>query len=1173
MKLSSSIRLDREFASFAATLGQQLNSAEPLPIAVSGLCEGALDAFVIEAVKEVTAYKRSAPCVLICEGQAEVLRLSELLLQNGIEADTYPLRELVFHNIRASHEIDRERLLVLSKILSGKCSCLITTLAASLEYTMPKEMLKELCLTVRVSSEISVDSLTKKLTALGFKRTQTVEAEGQFAIRGGIADLWQGGQPQPVRIEFFGDEIDRLAYFDPITQRVSGHCEGIDISAAAEVIVDGEAKERILKELDSLIKRAKSDTVRDRLTAEKEYIRLGAEIECRDKYLGLIYPNAGTLFDYLDSLKDAPAVFVINTNSAREGAKKTLDGVFDMQKEMLENGLISESFAKYTEDLKYFDNAVKNLPVTHINQFSGAFGERLSGLFGFRTRRTVMYGENPKMLSEDLISYRKNGYKVVLACENASGAESLRDALIQSDIYADFNKKAESIDIGKLAEGSIIITVADTGGFDLISPKVAILSMKRDSGRAIMRHRRQRRILKKVGGTEKIMSYADLVVGDCVVHASYGIGLFEGIESVCVDGVTKDYIKVKYLGTDRLFVPCDRLEVLGRYIGKKDDDGKVKLSKMGGGDWQKAKAKTKSAVKDIAKELIELYAKRQRTPGFAFSADTSLEEEFALSFGFEETASQLSAIEEIKADMCRPTPMNRLLCGDVGFGKTEVALRAAFKAIMDGKQVAFLVPTTILAMQHYQTALSRMRGYPVTVEMLSRFKTPRETARILKATKEGRVDILIGTHKLLSKKLEFRDLGLLIVDEEQRFGVIQKEKIKEMCGASVDVLTLTATPIPRTLNMAMNGISDMSVLDEAPGERFPVQTYVLEHDDTVIYDAIRKEMARGGQTLYVHNKIDDIDLIAGHISENIPACRVAYAHGQMDKDEIEDIWHTLVEGEIDVLVCTTIIETGVDLPNANTLIIDNADRMGLSQLHQIRGRVGRSVRQAYAYFTYPRGKALTENQTKRLETIKEFAEFGAGFRVALRDLEIRGAGNLLGAEQHGYIDSVGYELYIEMLNEAVLLEKGIAKEKPFESSVDIKLDAHIPEYYISSASLRMQMYKRISHIRTEEDFDDVLDELIDRFGTPPRATENLLSIALIRAMLESYEIPKVSLENGCITFVLGKARLDIWAEVIDKCPGLVLRAGKASVVYMKLKPGKSALGEILRILRVYKKYA
>ena len=558
--------------------------------------------------------------------------------------------------------------------------------------------------------------------------------------------------------------------------------------------------------------------------------------------------------------------------------------------------------------------------------------------------------------------------------------------------------------------------------------------------------------------------------------------------------------------------------------------------------------RAKSAAKDIAKQLIALYAERQRTPGFAFPEDSELEYDFADSFEYEETDSQAQAIKEIKADMTRPVPMNRLLCGDVGFGKTEVALRAAFKAIMGGKQVAILVPTTILALQHYQTAISRMRGFPVSVEMLSRFKKPKEQEEILRKVKRGETDILIGTHKLLSKKLEFRDLGLLIVDEEQRFGVAQKEKLKEI-AKNVDVLTLTATPIPRTLNMAMNGISDISILDEAPGERRPVQTYVLEHDETVILDAMRKELARGGQVLYLYNKVEDIAYRAGKIMNELPDARVAYAHGQMEREELEDIWQLLVRGEIDILVCTTIIETGVDLPSANTLVIENADRFGLAQLHQIRGRVGRSERQAYAYFTYRQGKALSEIAEKRLAAIKEYAEFGAGFKIALCDLEIRGAGNLLGAEQHGYIDSVGYDLYVKILNEAVREERGEVEKKKVESQIDVRANAHIPESYVQSSAQRMEMYKKISLILTPEDESDIADEFMDRFGDMPKPVTRLLAVALTKALAERAGIERVEERAGALTFVTGKPDLALWSEVFSKYPGMYFAPSGDRVVY------------------------
>jgi len=587
-----------------------------------------------------------------------------------------------------------------------------------------------------------------------------------------------------------------------------------------------------------------------------------------------------------------------------------------------------------------------------------------------------------------------------------------------------------------------------------------------------------------------------------------------------------------------------------------------------GGDFARVKARAKKSAQDMAEKLIKLYAERQRKPGIAFPADTEMEDEFASEFDYEETASQLAAIEEIKRDMMRPVPMNRLLCGDVGYGKTEVALRAAFKAIMGGRQVAFLVPTTILALQHYETVSARMRNYPVTVEMISRFRTPKQQADILKRTKQGSVDILIGTHKLLSKELKFRDLGLLIIDEEQRFGVAQKERLKEIAG-NVDVLTLTATPIPRTLNMAMNGISDMSVLDEAPGDRRPVQTYVLEYDDGIIFDAVSKELLRGGQVLYLYNKVSDIAFVAGRIETAFPKARVAYAHGQMEKDELEDIWQLLVRGEVDILVCTSIIETGVDLPNANTLIIENADHMGLSQLHQLRGRVGRSERQAYAYFTYRRGKALSEVAAKRLKAIREFAEFGAGFKVALCDLEIRGAGNLLGAEQHGYIESVGYDLYLKLLNEAIIEERGEKKPELVDATVDIKADAYIPESYVRAPSQRIEMYKKISHIETDEDKSDVLDELCDRFGEPPRSVIRLIDVVSLRLLASRALVHKISLVDGVLIFSSDKFYLEALGELFVKYRGLGFRRGSPKDISYKLPSGAEAVECALRIMTDY----
>ena len=681
-------------------------------------------------------------------------------------------------------------------------------------------------------------------------------------------------------------------------------------------------------------------------------------------------------------------------------------------------------------------------------------------------------------------------------------------------------------------------------GFELDSPRFAFLDLSSSSQRrGILSRMRKRRGGKvKKSSTEAIMSYADLNPGDYVVHEAYGIGQYAGIENLSVGGVSRDYILINYAGSDKLYLPVDQLSLVSKYIGASSDRAGVKLSKMGGADWNRAKTKAKAASREMAKELIELYARRRRTKGIAFSPDSEMSAEFAASFEYEETDGQLRAVEDIKADMEREYPMDRLLCGDVGYGKTEVALRAAFKAAENGYQTAILVPTTILALQHYQTLLSRMRSFPVSVDMVSRFRTKKQQEASLRKLKRGETDIIVGTHRLISSDVEFAKLGLVIIDEEQRFGVAQKEKLKKI-SANADVLTLTATPIPRTLNMAMGGIVDMSVLEEAPGMRSPVQTYVMEYDDAVIAEALRKELRRGGQTFYLYNSVEGVYKIASKVESMVPDARIAVAHGRMEREELEEIWAELVRGEIDVLVSTTIIETGVDVPNANTLIIENADRYGLSQLHQIRGRVGRSTRRAYAYFTYRQDKTLSEIAEKRLSAIREYAAFGAGFRIALRDLEIRGAGNLLGAEQHGHLDAVGYDMYIKLLSEAVLEEKGETVAAPRECTVDVKLDAFLSKSYITSSAQRMEMYKKIAKISTEEDYEDLIDELCDRFGEPPRSAVNLCRIARLRGAGISAGMTKITQNDGTVRFVPESFDPALWQRLAAEYGKGMLRVG------------------------------
>jgi len=1146
-RLTGLIHADREFRGYLKCLTEAYAKAETLPISVNGLSGGAELAFLAESIYEARKLS-GAPTLVLVGSDTERDRVTAELISAGLRARSFQRRNLVFHNIKASHDVERERLSVLSEVMSGECDAVVATPSAASLYTMPEELLLSLSLNLKIGDIISPEELCTRLSSLGYLALDAVDGRGQFSRRGGIVDFFGGETEYPVRIEFFGDEIDRIAAFDPISQRSVGTLDAVKLLPASEIVISAEARARIADDVKSLLLKVKNNESRERLSRELSALEGGLPIDFRDKYISLVYPERASLFSYFGSYRRA-VVFNLGTAACNEELSRQLDLAKDDAEALVSLGELSRGAAYYT-DQEFFESFLRENLTVYINPFTSAIGSmRLSGLFGFRTRRTVSYGGNASMLREDLLNFRKALYRVVILCENAKGADSLCSALAEEEISAVPIYAKPDIDPTKAEGGRIFVTVGTGEGYDLLMPKLAVLSMAEDEGKAVMANRKRNRILRKVGGAGKrLMSYADLTVGDYVVHASYGIGLFEGIETVTVDGITKDYITVRYAGTDKLFVPCDRLDMIGKYIGQRDKDGKVKLSKMGGGDWARTKSRAKSAAKDIAKSLIALYAQRQRTKGFAFPEDSELEYSFADAFEYEETESQTVAIREIKADMIKPVPMNRLLCGDVGFGKTEVALRAAFKAIMGGKQVAILVPTTILALQHYQTALSRMRGYPVTVEMLTRFKKPKEQDEILRRVKRGAVDILIGTHKLLSKKLEFSDLGLLIVDEEQRFGVAQKEKLKEM-AVGVDVLTLTATPIPRTLNMAMNGISDISILDEAPGERRPVETYVLEHDNAVIFDAIAKELARGGQVLYLYNKVDNIDLKAGEIMRALPSARVAYAHGQMEREEIEDIWQMLVRGEIDVLVCTTIIETGIDLPSANTLIIENADRFGLSQLHQIRGRVGRSERQAYAYFTYRAGKALSEIAEKRLSAIKEYAEFGAGFKIALCDLEIRGAGNLLGAEQHGYIESVGYDLYVKLLSEAVLEERGETREKKSETLVDMRVNANIPESYVRFSGDRMEMYKKISQILTAEDAEDITDEFIDRFGDMPKPVVRLISVALVKALAERAGIARVEAKDGVLTLHTGKPDLAAWSEVFSEFVGMRFAPSGDRVIY------------------------
>ncbi|MCQ2385357.1 MAG: transcription-repair coupling factor, partial [Clostridia bacterium] len=1032
---------DREFTETVIAADKQFSANKPLPLSVNGLSDGAKDAFFIETVKDSLS-KRSAPVLVFVKDETEIAAVSSLLEDEDIPVLRYPRRDFTLMNIAASHDTERERLSALASLLYGEGKVVVTTPSAALQYTMPEEVLRENSLTLRRGDNLDLRTLTGLLQRQGYALTDTVESVGQYAVRGGILDVFPASVPLPVRLEFFGDEIDRMEYFDPVSQRVSEFCPGLSLLPAKEILPGEEEIQKILKAEEALCGKAGAETFLT-LSGECEALKSGLPVHFFDRYVSLIYPLPGTLFSYV---RERALCFVYSDTGIKEHTEKLLALLFEEGSAITEKGLLPPKYNRFAGEYGEFEDFLRRNVSLYIAGFGHSLSGETGGLFGFRTRRSVSYFGKEKLLSEDVHNLLSVYYRVILVAENQGSAESLAGMCRENGIDAFVTDGNLMPDYALLNQGKVAVVCGRVAsGFELLTPKIAVLSLLPDEAARRKRNRRTVKIKRPAG--QKIMSYADLSVGDYVTHAVHGIGVFEGMEQITVDGVTRDYITLRYDGNDKLFLPADRLELIAKYIGAKSENGTVKLSKLGGKEWGKSKSRAKAAAKDMAKKLVELYAARQRKPGFAFPEDSDMERDFADSFEFEETDPQLVAIGEITGDMTRPVPMDRLLCGDVGFGKTEVALRAAFKAICAGKQVAILVPTTILALQHYQTVVSRMRGYPVNVAMLSRLRTPKERAVTLKRLARGEVDLVIGTHSLLSSSVTFRDLGLLIVDEEQRFGVGQKEKLKTL-AENVDVLTLTATPIPRTLNMAMSGIRDMSVLDEPPADRQPAQTYVLEHDDVVIEDAIRRELGRGGQVLYLYNRVETIERPAAKLASAFPDARIAVAHGKMEKDELEDIWQSLIRGEIDILVCTTIVETGVDLPNANTLIIEDADRMGLSQLHQLRGRVGRSGRRAYAYFTYRRGRELTDIAEKRLKAIQEFAEFGAGFKIALRDLEIRGAGNLLGAEQHGHIDSIGYDLYVKILNEAILEEKGEQPAPAFETAVELSVDANIPTDYI-----------------------------------------------------------------------------------------------------------------------------
>ena len=1103
------------------------------------------------------------PALIVCQDDLAAQRLqAELAAFCGKTIPILPTRDLTFYDAAGvSREWEHRRLRLLYALATGRERMLIAPLQALSLRTIPRSVLFASSVVLKLGASYDPEALAEKLTAAGYSRASLVEGVGQFALRGGILDVYSPANDLPIRAEFFGDEIDAMGFFDPITQRRTDNADEAVVLPVAESVVHlhSDKAAGLCEDLRALLarqsrRRTPNEALMQTLRTDIEKLENGVSFVAADRYLSLIYPEFSTAADYIS--RDALVVFCDHGNLQRADKART-EEVGLMLDSYLESGILAGELCDFSCTLDEIAERFAPNGAVYFDAFMTArFPEALQPkrIVSITAKQLPGYGGSLDTAVQDLRHYTKNEFSCMVLCGGKRRGEILKQMLAEQHIDA-----LLAFPMVQLPQpGQILITDGSLpAGMEYPEIRLAVLT----EGQLMAARRPARKSSRKTPtNRKKLESFADLTPGDLVVHEYHGIGRYVGMEQMRVDGAIKDYVKIAYQGTDALYVPATQLDLVSKYIGA-GEDTPVRLNKLGGDQWQKTKAKAKAAAKDLAAGLIQLYAARKRLPGYAFSADSPWQREFEDGFEYAETDDQLRCIEEIKKDMESPSPMERLLCGDVGFGKTEVALRAVMKCILDGKQAAILVPTTVLAQQHYLTAMSRFRTFPVTIDVLSRFRTANQQKKTLADLESGRVDLIIGTHKLLQKDVRFKDLGLLIVDEEQRFGVSHKERLKEM-SKGVDVLTLSATPIPRTLNMALSGLRDMSTIEQPPRDRYPVQTFVLEHNDRLLDDAIRRELERGGQAYYLHNRVESIDRCAARLKERLGDVNVAVAHGKMNEEQLGDVMQRMADGEIQVLVCTTIIETGIDLPNVNTLIIEEADRLGLAQLHQLRGRVGRSSRHAYAYLTFRTGKVLTEIAEKRLNAIREYAEFGSGFKIAMRDLEIRGAGDLLGSEQSGHLITVGYDMYLKLLEDAVLEERG---EKPIEEAActaDLNVTANIDKKYVASGEQRMDLYRRMAAVRSQEDADDLLDEIVDRYGDPPRGVMNLIDIALLRARAAASGIIEITQKQGAVRFVLANFDFNVISAVCAEeafAKRIFFAAEKNPVLTVRLKKDEDPL--------------
>ena len=1090
--------------------------------------------------------------LLVAPNEVAAVKLHDDIACYDIPCAHFPTREIPLSGkgFAARDSIEERRVAVLSALAAGKTMTVVTCIQALMQRIVAPEIIKNSLHSYEEGQTIEPRDMVSELVMAGYERVDVCEAPGQVCLRGGYVDVYPIAAENPARIEFFGDEIDTLRIYDPLTQRSVDNVDHIDVPPATEMPITDEARARALK----LLKKRKAEELASALEE-------GGRPDNSVALLPLFYPGETTLFDYIDKdwiiLIDEPARL---EESGKIAYQEFLEGVSSL----MQAGEIQPEQANLTvsplETIKRMDTR-RTAMMFALTRSYGLIGQRC--IFRFDTRPVSRYVGREELLAEDIEAWKKSNTSVLIYA--GTHAKRLQDRLLDSNHIVPIKEKLDR----DIVPGEVLIIEQQLNhGFEYPELSLAVVTENELYG---TENRRPADNKKKRRKPQLVFS--ELNVGDLVVHELHGIGRFVGVETLTVGGVQKDYLHLVYSGGDKLYIPTDQLDRVQKYIGGGDDEGTQRLSKLGSGEWQKTVSRTRDSVKKLAFDLVRLYGERQKRKGFKFSPDTPWQRKLEDSFPYEPTPDQLTSIQEIKADMESDKVMDRLLCGDVGYGKTEVALRAVMKCVLDGKQAAILVPTTVLAQQHYATALNRFRSFPVRIEVLSRFKTPAQKKQIMQDAAAGKIDLLIGTHSLLQKSLHFKDLGLLIIDEEQRFGVTHKEKLKEL-SRQVDTLTLSATPIPRTLNMALSGIRDMSTIEVPPVDRQPVQTYVLEHNWGVIADAIRRELARGGQVYYMHNRVETIDRCAAQLRKLLgEEVSIGVAHGKMDEKGLSSVMQQLSDGEIQVLVCTTIIETGIDIPNVNTLIIEDADHLGLAQLHQIRGRIGRSARRAYAYMTYRAGKILTEVAAKRLTAIREYAEFGSGFRIAMRDLEIRGAGNLLGPEQSGYMMSVGYDMYLQLLEEAVLEQRGEKAPQRTECSADLTVSANLPESYISSGEQRMDIYRRIAALRTAEQSQELLDELIDRYGEPPPPVLRLMDVALLRAEAMQIGVCDIAQRGSEISFTFAGADAVPVNAVMALCSlpknrrRLTLSAtGTEPKLLLRLTPNEDALDTALTLV-------